>query len=288
MGNRKANNQSTHMCDGQKSYIPYKALNEFLRELEEKTKGVDFQRNMMVFRGQRNSTFPPVPSLFRKNFAISEYQIINDAVCIRPDEFNKCQNTFEILLTLQHYQIPTRLLDCTTNPLIALFFACYEEHPKETDVDASVNIYLVPNNRIFFWNDKAVDEMLNFAIRPDWDTIDVENTQLPEHMRKARLRPEDVILVKPRALNPRIAFQQGMFFLPGQPIPNPVDKEVKNNDLRDNKKSFLRAYEKTVIKIKASDIPDLFKDLSLLGIQEYSVYPELTHFESFIPKAKIK
>ena len=41
-----------------------------------------------------------------------------------PMDFYNSRSHFEKLVKMQHYQMCTRLLDLTTNPLVALFFAC--------------------------------------------------------------------------------------------------------------------------------------------------------------------
>ncbi len=41
-----------------------------------------------------------------------------------PDDFEKCHTHLEKLVKMQHYGLPTRLLDITRNPLVALYFAC--------------------------------------------------------------------------------------------------------------------------------------------------------------------
>ena len=78
---------------------------------------------ILFFRGQSNSLWDIRPAIYRESLISVEDEIIQKATSRVPSEFYNASD-FDILTKLQHYGLPTRLLDVTMNPLVALYFAC--------------------------------------------------------------------------------------------------------------------------------------------------------------------
>lgn len=105
---------------------------------ERKLKQLNSEKQMNIYYRGQNQDFPnTLPSLIRnENYLKNEDKLINDFITKYPELFGNCQNNFDRLALMQHHQLPTRLLDLTSNPLVALYFAVERSNGstnKDTD-----------------------------------------------------------------------------------------------------------------------------------------------------------
>ena len=81
-----------------------------------------------VFRGQRDPSKKLVPTLFRPDRTIVDSVALNLLVELLQGLFdyeeNRMNSRFVHVAALQHYGMPTPLLDFTADPRVAVFFAC--------------------------------------------------------------------------------------------------------------------------------------------------------------------
>lgn len=77
-----------------------------------------------VFRGHPDNVFDLKPSVFRNAIREQrEHLLLRELIAVHPAEFGGDSGALEELVRMQHYTLPTRLLDVTWNPLVALWFA---------------------------------------------------------------------------------------------------------------------------------------------------------------------
>lgn len=193
------------------------------------------------FRGHESDSYELTPSLLRKKpdgswqFMPSEYRLCKELLIAHHDEFQNDQYCFDRLVRMQHYGLPTRLLDISGNPLVALFFACGA--PGTTESHGEVIVFNVLSEKIKYYDSDTVSCISNLCNMTfdQKSEIDVR-LELTEFNRTApaikllhhiksekgyfedRIVPDDlgsIVCVKAKRTNTRIKSQSGAFLLFG-------------------------------------------------------------------------
>lgn len=139
-----------------------------LKDFVERILNIDFPSDSYTFyRGHASWKYLMQPSLYREgneNILKNEDKMFRDIVSSKPHFFDDCTTTLEKLVKMQHHGLPTRLLDLTENPLIALFFACTSNEKEE--VHGEVNVFRVPEYKLKYYDSDTVSVLSNLAKSP--------------------------------------------------------------------------------------------------------------------------
>lgn len=240
---------------------------------------------LYFYRGHYDCSYKDIAPIYRGNKSPNHNNLKEEDRFFRellrrcPEDFSHCSNTFERLVKMQHYSLPTRLLDITSNPLVALFFACLQtENEKGKDVDGELLIYKVNRHDIKYFDDKEVCLLSNIAMFP-YETKMQKGHRDFKHII-SRIKQENpyfyindaafnqVLCVMPKLDNPRIIRQSGAFFLFGC-------KETKAEPA-------VLSVPKYKIKIKKEGKERIINELNSLGINESTLFPEIENVAHFL------
>lgn len=119
-----------------------------------------------LYRGHGSWMFDMIPGIYRKqnrNILQRESQFIHELIASYPNFFSDCKTALDYLVVLQHYSFPTRLLDFTENPLVALYMACATEKSGFADV---IRINVEPTDFKYYDSD-SISLLANMAFADD-------------------------------------------------------------------------------------------------------------------------
>jgi hypothetical protein len=277
-----------YIYDSQKTKIKFiESITDFINSTSK-----NFGKFESVFyRGHANLMWDPIPSIYRNNWYKSEHKMFREIIIRNSEEFQNTKSTFEKLTIMQHYGLPTRLLDITKNPLVALYFACCDK--VQIQNPGEILIFFPDEKLIKYYDSDTVSMLSNLSkcerdLETNMNKHDFNNSYFQGlkllHLIKEEkpyflneMNPSDfnsALIVKPIHNNARIKKQFGYFFLFG--IQNTIDKPAEINSLYKVGSLRMRYF------IDENDKLQILNDLESLGITSETLFPEIENGTEYL------
>ncbi|GFI03488.1 hypothetical protein IMSAGC005_02325 [Lachnospiraceae bacterium] len=242
--------------------VQINSINNLIDEIK-KLKDM-YGKQPIWFRGQENSNWHLEPSIFRGKLRQKENYVTNDFyIYVKQIENNtpNKDNYAAWMSLMQHYGLPTRILDWSSSPLVACYFALERNIDKENDACIWV---LIPR-RI------NVQEGFGEFVYPI-DAYTVQQMLLPAFKNNVML--EDKFMNKIIACHSvekdlRMYSQQSSFTVHNSP--------KKLEDICDDETLF-----KFVIPCESKE--KLYESVNILGISTSFIYPDMEHISKDVIK----
>lgn len=213
---------------------------------------------ILWYRGHPNSSHYLLASLLRYENGINREQYLFNSFQKFADRiFKRRDSDWETLFEMQHYGIPTRLLDWTETFSIALFFSASYNQSRHPGKDAAIyvldpialnaisgigKIYRVPSDESQFGYKKI-------------------------YWHHDPFTPPAPIALEPNFINDRMLAQRGMF-------------TVHHDKIEPLEEQFPKAIKKVILPNEV--IPAAIEFLELSNITSYSIYPDFAGLAGYL------
>ena len=240
------------------------------------------------FRGHADCGFSLLPSVMRRpGWLEHECDLYYQTIIECPDSFSNCKTHLDYLVEMQHYGLPTRLLDVTKNPLIALYFACcdmpesngevivFDVEPEQIKYPKSDTVSILASLPLF--KKTVKDNIKGWAANASISTEQfnkkaarlLQEIKLEKPSFQSEIKKEDVLscfFVQAEKKNSRIIKQDGAFIICGLLD----EKGDQLNALKHKEKGKTQIY--IIDKRKKKE---MLQQLDHLSINHAQLFPEI-------------
>ena len=247
----------------------------------------------VFYRGHSNVNYILQPSIMRSSAWIChEHDMHNEIIIECPEDFENCSSHLDYLVLMQHYGMPTRLLDVTKNPLVALYFACVGDDAR----NGEIIILCAPKDKIKYPRSDTVSVLSSLSLLDSstkesllsWingnnsaDAIDAKNKLLHEIQNEKPAFEDkitgtdigDCFFVLAAKKNSRIANQDGAFIICG--LLDDTGTSINKYRYSENAKIQIFVIDQKCKK-------DILSKLNKLSINKARLFPEIEDVSLYI------
>lgn len=233
------------------SYLEW--LNEIKTNINDAGTDKTFELEIphIYYRGQADRHWNLIPAVFRENY--DEGSLLREAQRQCWSELYGLKSWTEKIILLQHYGLPTRLLDVTFNPFVALYFACCSHK------DRIGAVYCGYNNEPSYASEIAENISCLVCNQPYGSEMSSNSIYIdtPDH------RYYEPFLIYPPLNNPRLAAQNGAFIMtPLAKIENTYSSKLLQHQCFDNRRAVICPKRKE----------EILRQLSTFGFDRGSIF----------------
>lgn len=289
--------------------IEITSVDEFMKEISILNQNKKDPNAQLFFRGQAVDYWDIRPSIFRDQMLSIEHNLMTEPLRQVPSEFYNLSESFEIMEKYQHYGMCTRLLDITTNPLVALYFACehYEkeeyrdrENKSPEKVSPQGMVYFKEDNMPLKYNDldvRILSKMASYNMNNDCTleeiiiklyedgiiSIDKKKNWLEENGMSEFIHIcQSVCTVLPIMNNDRLIRQSGAFLLPGKLTISNIGNSLKDAIITKSEANLRDEFEKNFFYISDDNKEQIRQELENCNVNEAHLFPELEYQLKYI------
>lgn len=286
--------------------IEIDSVSSFIKAIKELRESADGTSTELYFRGQEVEFWDIEPSIFRNDMLSIEHKLMQIPLQKIPLEFKGFDSLFDVMTKYQHYGMCTRLLDLTTNPLVALYFAC-KIHGQEKYEMEDETVEQEPYGVVYYTNNyypsqstdkevKIVTALASYDLNKEntigrvLDKLRIDN-RIDDETKARWLKKEYVgefikiiqrnYMVVPTYTNERLQRQNGVFLLASMFSVN-IGASVKDGVITKSKNNLRDEFDSKYFYIKGENKDSILKELDLYNINEATLFPELEHQLNYI------
>ena len=303
------NEKEKHLILNTDNGIEIKSVDDYIKKVGILNSNKNNPSAQLFFRGQAVDYWNISSTIVRDKKLGIEHYLMSEPLRQIPNEFVNIGDGFEIMEKYQHYGMCTRLLDVTTNPLVALYFAC--EHHKEEEYTDSVSkesLKMSPMGIVYFKEENAPLKYDDFEVRiiSKLASYDLnESRTLEEVIHKLyedkiiggeQLKTwsndkgllefinicQNVFTVLPIMNNDRLIRKSGAFLLPGQFNIECRKEKIKDAVITKAEANLRSEFEKEFFYIDDEDKEKVRRELEHCNISEANLFPELEYQLNYI------